>query len=60
MVQFSHHDYQSEDLPDSQEPIILAGEILTALLISSTKAHVRWVALKDNFKLCHKISIGGF
>lgn len=52
MVQFSHHDYQSEDLLVSQEFEIGSG-ILTAVLILSRKAHVGWVTLKDNFKLCH-------
>lgn len=60
MVQFSHHYYQSEDLPDSQEYYMLAGGILTAVLILPMKAHVGWVTLKDDFKLCHKISVGGF
>lgn len=40
MAQFSHHYYQSEDLPDSEELTMLAEGILTAVLILSMKAHV--------------------
>lgn len=60
MVQVSHHYYQSEDLPDGQELMMLAEGILTAAVILSIEAHIGWVTLKDNLKLCHEISIGGF